>query len=106
MTAISETTFLRGQLRLAPSDQLILVENARGAWSAIRVSLTSDMMHNLEGRLMALQHERRIVSYFITAARSYNFAELLHWLREIGAEPQQGELINIETNTLFSGGGE
>jgi hypothetical protein len=97
--------FMRGQLRLSPVNHVVLLEGAKGHWFAIRVSLTADLMHTLEGRLMCMQKVGRIRSWFITSAEASSFPNLLTWLKNFDQSPEQQQLLSIEQNTLFAPGG-
>lgn len=98
--------FLRGSRLLAPAVHIVQVETQHGSKIFRRVSLTADQMAAVESRLMELQHTGEIRSYLLAAANDTNFPDLMKWLGEIGNPAQQGQLISIEQNTLFSGGAE
>jgi hypothetical protein len=89
---------------MAPAVHIVEVETRNGSKIFRRVSLTCEQMAQVESCLMELQHTGEIRSYLLAAANDTNFSELLKWLSDIGTPAQQGELINIEQNTLFSGG--
>jgi hypothetical protein len=102
----SAPSFLRGSQQLAPAVHIVQVETRNGAKLFRRVSLTAPHMAAVESRLMELQHLGEIRSYLLAAANDTNFSELMKWLEDIGTPAQQGELINISQDTLFSGGVE
>ncbi len=98
--------FLRGSRVLAPANHIVEVETRNGSRIFRRVSLTAEQMAAVESCLMELQHTGEIRSYLLAAANDATYTELLSWLSDIGMPAQQGELINISQDTLFSGGGE
>lgn len=65
--------------------------------------MTAAQMAETEAKLMELQHTGEIRSYLLAAANDASFPELLTWLNDLAFHPEQGELINIEQNTLFQG---
>lgn len=101
---MSTLSFLRGSQQLAPAVHIVQVETRNSSKIFRRVSLTAEQMAAVESRLMELQHTGEIRSYLLAAANDTTVPELMKWLEDIGTPAQQGELISIEQNTLFSGG--
>lgn len=99
-------SFLRGSRQLAPAVHIVQVETRNGAKIFRRVSLTAEQMAAIEARLMELQHTGEIKSYLLAGANDSSFPELMGWLEDIGHKSEQGELINIQVGTLFSGGAQ
>lgn len=99
----SEATFLRGSLVLQPASHVVIVQTVNGGQHLRRVSLTLEQMASLEAALMRLKHDANIRDYIITAAEHCNFTELLAWVGKFAEPAEQGELLNIQVNTLFEG---
>ena len=100
-----ESTFYRGARVLSPCNHIIAVTLANGAQHYRRVSMTAEQMRVAELKLMELQHAGELRAYVISSASDCAFGDLLAFLGDLGTHAQQGELISIEQNTLFAGGG-
>ena len=96
--------FYRGARVLSPCNHIVAVTLANGAQHYRRVSMTAEQMRVAELKLMELQHSGEIRGYIISAACDCAFGDLLAFLGDLGTHAQQGELIDIQQNTLFSGG--
>lgn len=98
--------FLRGSRVLEPITHIIVITLKTGGQLFRRCSLTAAQMRCAELNLMELQHRGEIRGYLITAAEDVTFERLLQWLHDLEYHPEQTELISIEQNTLFAGGGQ
>jgi hypothetical protein len=101
-----EATFYRGERVLAPVNHIVAVTLANGAQHYRRVAMNAEQMREAELKLMKLQHTGEIRGYIISSACDCSFGELLGFLGELGTRAQQQELLNVQQNTLFAGGGQ
>jgi len=98
--------FLRGSRVLAPVNHIVAVTLANGAQHYRRVAMNAEQMRFAELKLMELQHAGEIRGYIISSACDCSFGDLVGFLGELGTHAQQQELLNVQQDTLFAGGGQ